>query len=197
MDRSGQWQGSGNQFVSSSHREWREECCHDQTSAAKSCSSQQKHWPNEIRQFHPETKFPRNATVRDTRLKGCDSTRLGPVRDRNPQIPAQLDARTRENERCYALRVVDSCHLRVESAAIGGFCSVGRSGRWPVRSLKTRNRTPTPPSRVEFEGHEAFGRGKCRIIDWFGCSWLAVDGLDGRGHGQNRARWSFRWPWCS
>jgi hypothetical protein len=167
------WQGSGTQFVSDRYRGWREECWHDHTSAAKTRSSQQKHWPNEIREIHPRSKFLRNSPVRERTLRECDSTRLGPVRDRNPPMTAQMDARSQERNAAYALFAADSCRLWAVSA-IGGF------GRDPP---KTRNRTPTPPSQGEFEGHEAVSGGKCRIIDWFGCSWLAVGGL--------------RWPWCS
>ena len=49
---------------------------------------------------------------------------------------------------------------------------------WPG-SAKNPKSHPYPSQLGRIRGYEASSGGKCRIIYWFGCSWLAVDGLDG------------------
>jgi hypothetical protein len=47
------------------------------------------------------------------------------------------------------------------------------AGFWTIRSLAVRSAKnpkshPYPSQLGRIRGHEAFERGKCRIIDWFG-----------------------------
>ena len=58
---------------------------------------------------------------------------------------------------------------------------LGTIGKLAVRSAKNPKSHPYPSQPGRIRGYEASSGGKCRIIYWFGCSWLAVDGL--------------RWPW--
>lgn len=125
------WQGSGTQFASDRYRGWREECWHDHTSAAKTRSSQQKHWPNEIRRIHSRSKFLRNAIVRERprrELQGCDSTRLGPMQTELRKSRHSWTHEHRKTREPTRSKLDDPVVFGLE-AAIGGFLDDRVAGR--------------------------------------------------------------------
>lgn len=112
-----------------------------------------------------ENQIPSQRPIDRQELRECDSTRLGPVRDRTPQIPAQLDVRTQERERCYALETGQSCrllglkldnlvvfwsekaHRALSASKTLGLCvsgMLGTIGKLAVRSAKNPKSHPYP-----------------------------------------------------
>ncbi len=131
MARLDRWQGSGTQFVSSDHRGWRENTVvkTDMSGFGRKAGKTlaERDPPNSADNQIPPHR-PMGQREKDKNSGNATGTRLGPVRDRNPPMTAQLDARSQENGTRYALFAVDSCRIWAVSA-IGG-CS-GRPGRWP------------------------------------------------------------------
>lgn len=120
---------------------------HDHGTAAKTCSSQQKHWPNEIREFHPGSKFPRNAYGRERprqELRECDSTRLGPVQTTTLAKPGPAGRTNRQKRGSLRARNWMFLSSLAVDLPLAGFRD-DRDAREAGREIRQKPEIGTPP----------------------------------------------------